>query len=350
MTHGMFKGLAASALVSLLMTGTVHAAPVDAETALRCGVPADAAIYARKSALLKPIVRGRTTIVRSGAQAPAVMVEGWRPAPGPLATVLSQLGSEAGFAVVGADGLGPVSWNRPDASLTDVLDALTAQAGATWSYSSGVVRVVRGVPTATTTASMPLPADRDAVLAVLDTLRGYDARDVALGADAISFSGSPAVVSKVDAGLRAVQEVHAFDVAFMEGRPSAGRYSYASMGVMPSTDASGGRLLLGEDGRERTAAFLTAQGDVRPATSQTVAGPSGWALVVPEAQCGGGKGEIVLRPKRVGDGFSLQVTGFGTPVTVPMISLGQTLVLAAKDPVGGWFRFVSIRPRILAVR
>ena len=295
--------------------------------------------------------RGQPVVSRQGQAAPSLMVDGWRPASAPLASILGELGREAGFAVIGADGLGQVSWTKDSAPLSDVLDSLTSQAGASWSYSSGVVKVSKSPAVVTVPGSIATPSNRDVTLALLDSLRGYDAAGVTLGASGISFTSSPAGFSKIQSGIGGVSEIYAFDVTFLKGRPSAGRYSWQGLaGSSVVADGAGGRMLLGEDGGARVSEFLSASGDVKPGGAQTVAGPSGWSLVVPQTQCGDGKAELTIRPKRVGDGFTLGVAGFGPAAEIPMVTLGQTLVLASRDPVDGWIDVVAIRPRIVAVR
>lgn len=323
----------------------------DGETTLRCSIPSDAAVYAREAGAIPSITRGVPIVKRTGTAPPKVMVDGWHPATAPLAVVLSDLGREAGFAVTGAEGLGPVSWTRPSAPLPDVLDALTSQVGGSWSFSSGVVHVSRSPMISSVPASMGLPANRDVTLALLDTLRGYDASGVALSPTGISFASTPVGLARIQSGLSGVSEVFAFDVTFTQGRPNAGRYSWSALGGSSVVaDGVGGRMLLGEDGADALARFVASAGDIKQGGAQTVAGPSGWALVVPQAQCGSGTSELTMKPKRVGDGFSLQIAGMGPAIDVPMVALGQTLVVASRDPVGGWINMVSIRPRILAVR
>lgn len=322
----------------------------DTESAARCSVPADVSIFARESGAVPMVRRGASVSVRSGSPAPAVMVDGWSPAAAPLGSLLSELGQEAGFAVTGAEGLGVVSWDGSAAPLSKVLDSLTSQVGASWSYSSGVVRVLRTPPVISVSASIARPANRDVTLALLDTLRGYEATDVSLSGDAISFSASPSAMSRIEAGISGISEVYAFDVTFYRGRPGSGRYAWSSLGSSVVVDGAGGRALLDEDGDRRLSSFLSAAGDVEAGKQQTVAGPSGWSVVVPQSQCGTGSLELMIRPKRVGDGFSLGLSGLGSPIDVPMVTLGQTLVVAGREPVGGWISIVSIRPRIVSVR
>jgi hypothetical protein len=341
----------ATVLAFCAYASPASAQAADAEKQLRCTVPVDAAVYARQAGAVPAISRGKVTVTRAGQSAPSLMVEGWNPAPGPLAKVLGELGHEAGFAVTGAEGLGNVSLGIPRASLTQVLDHLTSQVGASWSFSSGVVHVLKTPQVSVGSATMPLPANRDVTLALLDTLRGYDATNVSLGESGISFAGSPAALGRIQSGLAGVSEVFAFDVSFMQGRPTVGRYNWAAApGSTATADGAGGRLILSEEGAAAFPAFLSSMGDVRTGGIQTVAGPSGWALVVPQSQCGQGTAEIQLKPKRMGDGFSMQVGGLGAPFEVPMVALGQTLVIAARDPVGGWINIVTIRPRVLAVK
>lgn len=323
----------------------------DAETNLRCSIPADAAIYARQAGILPVISRGTPITVRGGEPVPTVMVDGWSPPPGPLNELLTQLGSEAGFAVVGAQGMPQVSWAGGKAPLSDVLDNLTKQANASWSFSSGVLRVAPGQPVISVPASMRTGPNRDATLALLDTLRGYNANPVKLQGDGISFSASSQNMDKIVSGLSGASEIFVFDVSFYRGRPAEGRYNWSALGPVSMTaEGAGGRMMLGEDGSSKLSAFLSSSGDVQKSGSQTVAGPSGWSLVVPESQCGNGSRELTLRPKRTGDGFSLRLEGFGAPTDVPIIALGQTLALAAPSPNGGWIEMVTIRPRILSVR
>lgn len=343
----------ATPLAVLLVTALLpsQASAADAESQLRCAIPADAAIYARESGAVPALKRGTARVTRTGQQPPSLMVEGWRPATGPLSAVLGELGREAGFAVTGADGLGVVSWTRDKAPLGEVLDNLTAQVGGSWTFSSGVVHISKTPLISNTPVSMPLPANRDVTLALLDTLRGYNANGVTLGEGGISFTSLTSGLQRIESGISGISEVFAFDVSFSQGRPTLGRYTWSALGGTGFTaNGAGGQVLLGEDAQSKLSSFLSASGDVKPGGAQTVAGPSGWSLVVPQAQCGSGSAELTLKPKRVGDGFSLQIAGFGAPVDVPMVTLGQTLVVASKDPVGGWINLVTIRPRILAVR
>lgn len=347
----MLKFAGPLAALSALAFAPSPALATDVETQLRCSVPGDASIYAREAGAIPALKRGVAVVSRTGQPVPPLMVDGWHPASGPLGVVLSDLGREAGFAVTGAEGLGTVSWTRASAPLSQVLDNLTSQVGASWSFSSGVVHVIKAPIASTIPVSMALPQNRDVTLALMDTLRGYDASGVTLSASGISFASAPAGLSRIEGGISGISEIFAFDVSFSQGRPSAGRYSWSSIGgASLVADGAGGRMLLGEDAPAKLASFLAAAGDVRVGGSQTVAGPSGWSLVVPQSQCGAGSAEVTLRPKRVGDGFSLQVAGLGGPIDVPMVTLGQTLVIASKDPVGGWINIVSIRPRILSVR
>lgn len=322
----------------------------DMETSMRCQVPAEVSIYARDMGAVSRVKRGETVVMRAGSPAPNLMVDGWKPAPAALPVVLSQLGSEAGFAVTGAEGLGTVSWNGSAAPLSTVLDNLTAQVGASWSYSSGVVRILRTPPASIVSASLQLPKNRDVTLALLDTLRGYEASSVKAEGGSISFKASPAAMSKIESGVAGISEIYAFDVTFYRGRPNAGRYAWSSLGSSVVVDGAGGRVLLDEDGDRKLAGFLSAAGDVDAGKQQTVAGPAGWAVVVPQSQCGTGSLELTLRPKRVGDGFSMNIAGLGSAIDVPMVTLGQTLVVAGREPVGGWISIVSIRPRIVSVR
>lgn len=323
----------------------------DAEANLRCSIPTDAPIYARQAGILPVISRGAPITVRNGDPAPSVMVDGWSPAPGPLNDLLSQLGNEAGFAVIGAQGMPQVSWSGTKAPLSDVLDNLTRQANASWSFSSGVLRVSPGLPAVSVPATMKTGPNRDVTLALLDALRGYNANSVKLQGDGISFSASPQSMDKIVSGLSSASEIFVFDVSFYRGRPTEGRYNWSALGPVSMTaEGAGGRMMLGEDGSAKLSSFLSSSGDVQKSGGQTVAGPSGWSLIVPESQCGNGSRELTLRPKRTGDGFSLHLEGFGAPTDIPMITLGQTLALAAPNPSGGWIEMVTIRPRILSVR
>lgn len=349
MSMSKFMALAGVAAGLACVPGAVGAAEL--ETQLRCSVPADSAVYARQVGSVPAMKRGEVVIKRSGQAAPPLMVEGWKPQSGPLGKVLSELGHEAGFAVTGADGLGVVSLTIDKGPLTQILDNLVGQVGASWTFSSGVVHISKTPQAASVSATMALPSNRDVTLALLDTLRGYDATGVSLTQSGISFAGAPAAMNRIQSGLAGVSEIFAFDVTFLQGRPAVGRYNWAQIpGSTIVADGAGGRLLLGEEGASSFNAFLAAAGDVKPGGMQTVAGPSGWALVVPQSQCGAGAAEIQLKPKRVGDGFSMQLAGMGAPVDVPMVTLGQTLVVAARDPIGGWINMVTIRPRVLAVR
>jgi hypothetical protein len=338
-------------LASSIISGHAFAQSGAMETQIRCNPPTDAPVFARQVGAVPKVAKGSPVVSRKGDLAPALMVDGWKPAPGPLSMVLGELGKEAGFAVVGADGLGNVSWTRDKAPLSEVLDNLTSQVGSSWSFNAGVIKVEKTPFSSSIPASLSASSNRDVNLALVDVLRGYDASSVELSSTGISFSATPTVMTKIDTGISGISEIYAFDVSFSQGRPSAGRYNWAaisSASIIP--EGAGGKIILNDGAETSLASFLNSSGDVRPGGSQTVAAPANWALLVPQSQCGQGSIELTLRPKRVGDGFSFQIAGFGAPVDVPMVTLGQTLVLAAKDPVAGWINIVSIKPRILSVK
>lgn len=338
-------------LASTVISIEAHAQSGALESQVRCNLPGDAPIFARQVGAVPRVSKGTPVIARKGSQPPSLMVEGWKPATGPLSSVVGELGREAGFAVIGAEGLGNVSWTRDKATLSETLDNLTSQVGASWSFNAGVVKIEKSPFSSSIPAYLTASSNRDVNLALVDVLRGYDASSVELSSDKISFSATPAVMTKIDTGISGISEIYAFDVSFSQGRPSAGRYNWSAI---PNTsvilEGAGGRMILNDGDESTLSSFLKSSGDLKAGGSQTVAAPANWALLVPQSQCGQGNVELTLRPKRVGDGFSFQIAGFGAPTDVPMVTLGQTLVLAAKDPVAGWINIVTIKPRILSVK
>jgi len=342
--------LAAIAAVSTV-SAVAGAAPLD-ERSLRCSVPVDAPFFARSAGAISAVTKGASLSTRSPGTLPGVMVDGWRPAPGPLAKVLADLGAEAGFSVAGAEAFGPVIWGGRTASLTQAVDNLTGQVGAVWSFDGKTLKISAAPPAAATVyrASIALPRERDVTLALLDTLRGLDARQVSVAGDRISFAANAASLARIQTSIGGISEIYSFDVSFLEGRPSDGRYSWSKIGSGTATSGAGGQALVADGMASSLLDTLRAAGDLKADGSQTVAGPSGWALVVPQSQCGAGRNEITLRPRRIGDGFALQIDGGGFKTAIPMVTTGQTLLVAATDPVGGWIRMLSIRPRIVAVR
>lgn len=323
-----------------------------AERALRCSIQKDASIYGRNAGPFAPDMK-RTDVSSSAPShfIPEVMVDGWQPKPAPLGVMLGDLGGEAGFLVKGAEGFGTVSWVRPKASLSVVLDDLTKQAGATWSFSSGVVTVSRPTLPSKVMGSFSQPSSRDMALALIDTLRGYGAESVSLEDGRISFVATPVVFDKIVASVRGVSEILAFDVEFMKGRPGSGRYDWTSLGASQAFPmAAGGRFVVPSDSFESVDSFFKSAGDVVDGGDQTVAGPAGWALVVPQSQCGEGSLEITLKPKQTPGAIGVGLEMRSIPMDFPSVPLGSMIVAVASQPVGGWIDIVVVRPRIVGTR
>lgn len=332
---------------SFAMSGVASASPVG-EKELRCAVPADAPLFMRSVGAVGAVTLGRTTVQRGGQQLPGVMVDGWHPTPAPLGRMLVDLGTAAGFKVAGAEPFGPVTWSGATAPLSSVVDSLTSQAGAHWSFSGGVLSVERGPAPTLVEASMPLPQSRDAALALLDTLRGLEARSVSVREGTVSFSAPPESLAKIRSTLSGIGEIYAFDVAFLQVRPVGGSLPWKTLG---GVSAGASYVVFGDDAQDRLSAlFRSTQGTVRSDGMQTVSGPAGWALVVPENQCGAGGAEVVLKPRRSSNGFALDVRGAGFGSSVPVVDVGQTLVVAAASLDDGWMHLLTIRPRIVSVR
>lgn len=345
----MSRALAWLAAAALVAAGSGPARAEDAgEKDLRCSVPSDAPLFTRLAGAFAPVSVVGPVAAYHGQPLPSVMVDGWHPAPAPLGAMLSGLGAAAGFKVSGADGFGQVSWTGQTAPLSAVVDSLARQADAGWTFSDGVLSVSRGAGPALVEGSVALPSSRDAALALVDTLRGLDAKSVAIRGSAISFSASPQAVSKINSTLSGVSQVYAFDVAFLEAHPAGGSFAWSKAGGVASGSSF---VVFGDDASERLAALLKGSaGDVASDGMQTVSGPAGWALVVPENQCGAGSGEVVLKPHRVGDGFALDIQGAGFSSSVPSVGIGQTLLVAASSPGARGTRLLTIRPRVVSVR
>lgn len=340
-------------LVLVASASPVMASP-DAESLAigRCAVVDDVSVYSR-SASVFPALQSFTisTDARSGQPLPALMVDGWRPAAGPLDKVLSDLGAEAGFAVRGA-GFPRVSWTGKVASLSQAVSELTKQAGADWSFDGSVLTLskAKAASPSASSASIALPASRDARLAFLDIVRGHGL-DVRVEGSRAVLSGSSAAFAKASSSLASTAQLVVFDVSFVRGRPSEGRYNWASLGAAEtSVSNAGGRFAFSGMSMNSVIEILRRQGDLVQDGSQTVAAPEGWSLAVPQAQCGQGTGELVIKPRFTGEAMSLGVQGAGLSAQYNGFNLGSVALIASSQPVNGWIQMAIVRPRIVAFK
>jgi hypothetical protein len=142
-----------------------------------------------------------------------------------------------------------------------------------------------------------------------------------------------------------------FDVIFLRGRPSEGRYNWGSLGASEIAVANaGGRFAFSGMSMNSVVALLRSNGDVVQDSAQTVAAPQGWSLAVPQVQCGSGYGELTIKPKMIGDIIDLGLSGAGVAAQYPNFKLGSVALVAASVPVEGWVQMVLVRPRIVAFK
>lgn len=333
----------------------VQAAPAaDAEMSLRCSPSPEAPLYARGAgAFASRPSGGPVTLVQTGL--PSLMVEGWSSSGRTLDVALADLAGEANVPLRIAGTWPAVAWAPGKAPLRSVVDSLVREAGGTWRMDAGTLVVERRTPDQP--YSYARPANRDMTLALIDALRGYGATDVTLKSDAITFSASPEVATKIRTKLASIDAVLAFDAVAIRVRPNDGRFAWANLssvgkvGVSKPIEAGGG-FTVEASGVDGVKDFFARNGDVRDIGAQTVAGPGGWALDVPISQCGAsGSGSLLLKPGKGTAGIDLTVSRAGmADLVLPGVQPGQIAVVVDDKPKGGWLQAVILRPRIVDAR
>ena len=350
---GKLAGMMVAGLGMLIAASPALAAP-DAESLAigRCSVVDDVSVYSR-SASMFPALQTFTisTDVKKGLPLPALMVDGWKPGPGSLEKVLGDLGAEAGFSVAGS-GFPRVTWTGKTASLSQAVNELSRQAGADWSFDGSVLTLSKPKPASplVSTASVMLPQSRDARLAFLDIVRGHGL-DVKVDGGRAALSGTSAAFAKAATALAGTSQLVVFDVAFLRGRPADGRYNWAGFGASEtSVSNAGGRFAFSSMSMNDVVSALRTRGDLQLDGMQTVAAPQGWSLAVPQAQCGSGSAELVIKPKFTGDVLALGLQGAGISAQYSNFALGSVALVASSQPVNGWIQMAVVRPRIVAFK
>ena len=347
-----FNAKLALTFVVFLLPSVVTASP-DTESLLvdRCVLNEDVPVYTRSQSVF-PELKGVPDIpsINTGKPLPSLMVEGWNPIPGTLEKVLSNLGDEAGFSVKGTD-FSVVSWNGKTAPLSKVISELSAQANADWSFDGSTLTIIKKpLPVDKLAATVLLPSSRDARLAFLDIVRGHGLNIKVQNGEAFIF-GTKDSFSKASNALLTASQLTVFDVIFLRGRPSDGRYNWGSIGASEMSVANaGGRFAFSGMSINSVITALRNNGDVVQDSAQTVASPQGWSLAVPQVQCGSGSGELTIKPKIVGDIIDLSLYGAGVSAQYPSFKLGSVALVAASVPVEGWVQMVLVRPRIVAFK
>lgn len=342
-------------LALAMVAATAAASSSQPEMALRCSVVESAPLLVRNAPTFGGTLGGGPAAVAVSKPLPQVMVEGWTVDRMPIDQALAQLGKDGGFTVRADDGLQPVSWKGEAAPLATVVARLAQSAGGVASFDGAILHISKPAPAAPWRYRRP--EGRDATLALLDALRGYGATKVSLEPDAITFEASPAVVARVRKGLSASNGVVAFDVWSYRLTPRS-QIDWKTLGeVSPVLEShvapSGSQFVLGYVSTDDVARFLGRLGDVAPLGSQTVAGPQGWSVEVPLAQCSGGAigaGGATLKP--VWTGTTMNVTVSGTTVgsgSIAAIAPGSSAVLVGPQSAGSMVVAV-IRPRVLIAR
>lgn len=345
----MRRFLSGMVFLSTALCALPAVAQVSAETALldRCAVPDDVSVFSRSSIKFPQLtaVMSAPSLTGTG-NPPSLMVDGWKPAPGPADKLLETLGKEAGFTVVGAKDLPITTWRTDKAPLRETIDTLAKAGNVSWSFVGSTLTLSKPVPVATSYRA-DLPANRDARLAFVDVLRGNGA-DVSIDRGYVSITGSVDDIGKARTALQEARQILVFDVLFMRGRPDAGRYNWNALGMSSSMVNNAGGQFSTSLNPSDLVSRLEAQGDIQQDSGQTVGAPTGWAVAVPPAQCGLGYGEIIVSPKFDGEKIQAKVSGNGFSADYPSLALGSSMVVAAPQPREGWIDLVFIRPRVVA--
>lgn len=330
----------------LALPVVAYAADSEAVAIGRCTVPEAAPLFAREALSLPTNWRLETP--SSGDPAlPAVMVDGWTPGTKKANMLLGDLMAEAGLSYDGPADLPLATWSGKTAPLSKVVANIVGQFGGFSSFDGKTLHVLAKAPPSSVSATIAAPSERDLRLALVDTLRGFDL-EISATSETISLSGSKAEVDKARAAIAAVREVNIYDVVFLRGRPAEGRYDWKSLGaVQEAGKGAGGDFVFIDPEPGDVIARMKAAGDLVEDSRQSVAAPKGWALAVPPAQCGAGKGEVVVGLEGEPGASALVVKGGGASSSFQQFSLGSTAIAANPEPVDGWINMVLVRPRVV---
>lgn len=339
--------LVAVASMSALST-TAHAADPESLAIGRCDIPRSTSLFERTPERLPASWVIETRGASHGSALPSVMVDGWPAKKAPADVLLRELMDEAGFSYAGSQALPMVDWDGRTASFEEVVSGLVSQFEGHWTFDGSRLSVSPTVPVTSSTASVPLPSDRDVRLATVDVLRAYDL-DVSIGSSSISLVGSREELDKARKALAEAKSITVLDVIFLRGRPSDGRYDWNALGAVKSSpNGAGGNFVFTDPEPESLIKRLVARGDLVEDSAQSVAAPEGWGHAVPPEQCGAGNGEIVVTTKKSSDKLDLTVEGSMMDAQFPGFVLGSTAASVSPVPQGGWIKMVLVRPRVVS--
>ena len=340
----IFGALAASCALQ-----SVPSVAADAESTRigRCDIPRSTSLFSRSSNRLPSDWATKTISPSHGQSLPSVMVDGWPARKAPADLLLRELMAESGLSYEGPGALPTVDWNGQVMSMQSVVSTLVNQFGGHWTFDGRTLSVSRTAPAGTTTATVPLPKERDLRVATIDILRAYDL-DVRVNQDTIELLGPLEEMRKARQALFDAKSITVLDVIFLKGRPDEGRYDWAALGSVKSKpNGAGGTFVFTDAEPESLIQRLAQRGDLVEDSSQSVAAPAGWGLAVPPSQCGVGSGEIIVTSKAVADKINLSIAGNALDANFPDFVLGSTAASVSLQPDNGWIRMVLVRPRVV---
>lgn len=313
----------------------------------RCGIPSSAPIFSRSASSIPSSWAITSATKRDGVPLPELIVDGWKPSPGPVSDLLRELLTEASIPVIVSDTAVNGTWSGSNGTLTQAVDDLVTQMGGSWSYDGKIITISNNLPVKVNSASFNLPEDRDARLATIDILRAFDV-DVSFDNQSVTVSGSIAELDDAKKSLRETDSVNVFDVSFLRGRPEAGRYDWNSLGAISSkVDGAGGNFIFTDSDPEVLINKFIASGDLVEESAQSVATPTNWSIAIPPSQCGSGIGELIVSAKNEPSGMNLSFNMPSIQGDFGAFPLGALAVSASSVPVDGWITIVIVRPRIV---
>ncbi|MAM38816.1 MAG: hypothetical protein CL949_10030 [Erythrobacter sp.] len=327
--------------------GPAQASDAEAIEVGRCSVPDAAPVFDRRSGSLP----GKWAIESKGeaskSMLPALMVDGWKPEPASADVMLGQLMEEAGLAYSGPAGLPAATWDGKVSALHDVVDTIVSGVGGDWSFDGKTLHVFASPLPSNATATFPLPADRDQRLATIDMLRAFDL-SVTVENGQLAVSGSQKELTEARKSLSEARDLRVFDVVFLRGRPTAGRYNWSELGAIRETaQGAGGRFVFSDEDLSDFITRMERAGDLVEDSAQSVAAPQGWQLSVPAVQCGSGSAEVLVGLDETGGNSKLTVSGQAGISEFEGFTFGTTALSVATEPSDGWISMVAVRPRVV---
>ncbi len=333
---------------SLLWAGPVRASDAEAAAVGRCSVPDAAAVFDRRAGSLPSNWEIDGKAKATNIPFPDVMVDGWAPEPAAADLLLADLMTEAGFSYSGPAGLPVTAWDKQAAPLNSVVQGIVSSAGGDWSFDGKTLHVFASPLPSNASASFRLPQDRDQRLATIDMLRAFDLT-VSVAEDLVSVSGNNDELLEARKALSEARDLRVFDVVFLRGRPSAGRYNWSQLGAIRElADRAGGRFVFSDDDLSDLIARMEMAGDLVEDSAQSVAAPQGWKLSVPAVQCGTGLAEVLVGLDEADSSVKLTVSGQAGNAEFDGFTFGTTALSVASEPAEGWISMVAVRPRVVS--